>query len=163
MFSDSKYTNVKYINHCREILNIKSVPSPRLIKAINIYKYKYKIEEGTYLKYNYHLSLTKYLFGKKIDKNDIKRPLIIGRILNIYPIELRSILFSFANRYLYSMSSPELSDFDELLDTHSEDNNSKLLDYLLAKEDVPSELLQNNVLAILFKFVSHNHPLLENR
>nr|PVC50618.1 hypothetical protein MACL_00002158 [Theileria orientalis] len=61
------------------------------------------------------------------------------------------------------MSSEELSDFAEFLATHSEDDNFKLLDYMLAKEDLPSELLQNSVLSKLFKFISHTHPLLENR
>ncbi|EAN31270.2 hypothetical protein TpMuguga_03g00525 [Theileria parva strain Muguga] len=150
----------KYLPSGNSVIYLDSIPKPRLIKSIKIYKNNV-LDSGNTEDNGTGSELVKSLFGLKYSGK--RRAKIMNKIKEMFPIELRSILFKFAMKYMDTFDESDLCHFEQLLALYSEDSrDSILLDSITCKNNSPNLSSGNPILLKLLKFVSSSHPSINN-
>ncbi|EKX72638.1 conserved hypothetical protein [Theileria equi strain WA] len=151
----------KYVFSGERRLHLHSIPKPRIISKITFQKGHF--QETRILPYDFYSCVVRSLVGVKLNYLDIKRSQVIRECTEVYPFELKSILYNFARIYSYKMDVEELGQFEELLRLGTDsNNNSLLLLYLSTRKTIPRNLLEDNkILVKLLRFISHGHPALD--
>ncbi|XP_955223.1 uncharacterized protein TA05050 [Theileria annulata] len=149
----------RYVLNGKSVIYLDSIPKPILIKSIKVYNCKNnELNVSNSEENEANSELIKSLFCLKFTGK--RKSKIMNKIKEIFPIELRAMLFQFSMKYIDTFSESDLCHFEELVNLCFQNSkDSTLLDYISCNNNPPVELINGNPIFLkLLKFVSSTHP-----